>query len=64
VQGNAREIAAGAVASGLSASAAHFFEDAVAAGDFLAEFLADGDAVLFKASRAVGLERAVERVLR
>jgi UDP-N-acetylmuramoyl-tripeptide--D-alanyl-D-alanine ligase len=64
VQGNAREIAAGADASGLSASAAHFFEDAVAAGDFLAEFLADGDAVLFKASRAVGLERAVERVLR
>jgi UDP-N-acetylmuramoyl-tripeptide--D-alanyl-D-alanine ligase len=64
VQGNAREIVAGAVAAGLSASATHFFEDAEAAGDFLAGFLKAGDAVLFKASRAVGLERAVERVVR
>lgn len=64
VQGNAREIVAGAVAAGLPASAAHFFEDAAAAGDFLTTFLEAGDAVLFKASRAVGLERAVEKVLR
>jgi len=64
VQGHAREIVSGAVAAGLTASAAHFFEDAAAAGDFLAQFLEAGDAVLFKASRAVGLERAVEKVLR
>jgi UDP-N-acetylmuramoyl-tripeptide--D-alanyl-D-alanine ligase len=64
VQGDAREIAAGAVAAGLNASAAHFFDNAEAAGEFLAGFLEPEDAVLFKASRAVGLERAVERVLR
>jgi UDP-N-acetylmuramoyl-tripeptide--D-alanyl-D-alanine ligase len=64
VQGNAREIIAGAVSAGLNASAAHFFEDAAAAGEFLAGFLEPEDAVLFKASRAVGLELAVERVLR
>jgi UDP-N-acetylmuramoyl-tripeptide--D-alanyl-D-alanine ligase len=64
VQGNAREIAAGAVAAGLAASAVHFFDAAEAAGEFLAGFLEAGDAVLFKASRAVGLERAVEKVAR
>ncbi len=64
VQGNAREIAAGAVAAGLAGSASHFFDDAEAAGEFLAGFLEPGDAVLFKASRAVGLEKAVEKVAR
>jgi UDP-N-acetylmuramoyl-tripeptide--D-alanyl-D-alanine ligase len=64
VQGNARQIAAGAVAAGLAASAVHFFDDAEAAGEFLAGFLEEGDAVLFKASRAVGLEKAVEKVAR
>jgi UDP-N-acetylmuramoyl-tripeptide--D-alanyl-D-alanine ligase len=63
VEGNAREIISGAVAAGLAASATHFFEDAAAAGDFLAGFLEAGDAVLFKASRGVGLERAVEKVV-
>jgi UDP-N-acetylmuramoyl-tripeptide--D-alanyl-D-alanine ligase len=63
VQGHAAEIAAGAVAAGLTASAAHFFEDAETAGDFLTRYLKAGDAVLFKASRAVGLERAVEKVV-
>jgi UDP-N-acetylmuramoyl-tripeptide--D-alanyl-D-alanine ligase len=62
VQGHANEMIPGAVAAGLNASAAHFFADAAAAGDFLADFLQAGDAVLFKASRAVGLERAVEKV--
>jgi UDP-N-acetylmuramoyl-tripeptide--D-alanyl-D-alanine ligase len=62
VQGNARELLAGALAGGLAASAAHFFEDAEAAGDFLAQFIEPGDAVLFKASRGVGLERAVAKV--
>jgi UDP-N-acetylmuramoyl-tripeptide--D-alanyl-D-alanine ligase len=63
VQGNAREIVAGARAAGLSAAAAHSFDDAEAAGEFLSDYLKAGDAVLFKASRAVGLERAVEKVV-
>jgi UDP-N-acetylmuramoyl-tripeptide--D-alanyl-D-alanine ligase len=63
VQGNAREIVSGARAAGLSAAAAHFFDDAEAAGEFLSNYLKAGDAVLFKASRAVGLERAVEKVV-
>jgi UDP-N-acetylmuramoyl-tripeptide--D-alanyl-D-alanine ligase len=63
VQGNASEMVAGALAAGLPASAIHFFENAEAAGDFLGQFLEPGDAVLFKASRGVGLERAVAKVV-
>ncbi len=63
VQGHATEIVAGAIEAGMSASSTHFFEDATAAGEFLAGYLQPGDAVLFKASRAVGLERAVEKVV-
>jgi UDP-N-acetylmuramoyl-tripeptide--D-alanyl-D-alanine ligase len=63
VHGNAKEIVAAARGAGLSAAAAHFFDDADAAGEFLSDYLKAGDAVLFKASRAVGLERAVEKVV-
>jgi UDP-N-acetylmuramoyl-tripeptide--D-alanyl-D-alanine ligase len=63
VQGNAKEIVAGALAAGLNASAVYFFDDAAAAGEFLSNYIEAGDAVLFKASRAVGLERAVEKVV-
>jgi UDP-N-acetylmuramoyl-tripeptide--D-alanyl-D-alanine ligase len=62
VQGNAIEMVTGAVAAGLAASSAYFFGNAGAAGDFLAKFLKPGDAVLFKASRGVGLDRALEKV--
>ena len=62
VEGSARAIADEAVRNGLPSQAAHFFEDAEEAGEFLATFLRPGDVVLFKASRGVGLERALERV--
>ena len=62
VEGSARAMADEAVRQGFPSQAAHFFEDAEAAGEFLATFLRPGDVVLFKASRGVGLERALERV--
>ena len=62
VEGSARAIADEAVRHGFPSQAAHFFEDAEEAGEFLATFLKPGDVALFKASRGVGLERALERV--
>jgi UDP-N-acetylmuramoyl-tripeptide--D-alanyl-D-alanine ligase len=50
------------VRAGLSESAAYFFEDPVPAGDFLRGVIRDGDAVLFKGSRGVRVEKALERV--
>jgi hypothetical protein len=47
----------------MGAQSAHFFEGADAAGDFAAGLLRPGDVVLFKASRAIGMERAFQRVL-
>ena len=58
VGGWAREFAAGAVSRGFSRESAFYFEDAAAAGSFLARTASSGDAVLLKASRGVGLERA------
>ena len=63
VAGAACEIAEEAVRSGLPRSAVHFFEEAREAGDFLTTLLAPGDAVLFKGSRGVGLETALDAVL-
>ena len=63
VSGLARETAEEAVRSGVPRSAVHFFEDVRAAGNFLASSLTAGDAVLFKASRGVGLETALDAVL-
>jgi UDP-N-acetylmuramoyl-tripeptide--D-alanyl-D-alanine ligase len=63
VSGQASELVRGAVAAGMDSRSAHFFEDADAAGDFAAALLRPGDAVLFKASRAIGMERAFQRVL-
>ncbi|HEU4521478.1 MAG TPA: UDP-N-acetylmuramoyl-tripeptide--D-alanyl-D-alanine ligase [Thermoanaerobaculia bacterium] len=37
----------------------HHFDDAKAAGDFLRGFIADGDLVLIKASRGIGLDKIV-----
>ena len=62
VEGSARAIADEAVRNGFPSQAAHFFEDAAEAGEFLATFLKPGDVALFKASRGVGLEKALERV--
>jgi UDP-N-acetylmuramyl pentapeptide synthase len=63
VRGQARHIAEEASRTGLPASSVHFFEDAPAAGDFLVALVRPEDAVLFKASRGVGLERALQRLL-
>ncbi len=42
---------------------ARFFEDAAAAGDFVRSIAQPGDAILFKGSRSVHIEQALERVL-
>ncbi len=60
VGGHAGEMIAGAVESGLSRDSAFSFEKVGAAGVFLAKTISAGDAVLLKASRGVGLERALE----
>jgi len=63
IRGAARFTVEEAVRAGLSDGAAYFFEDPAAAGDFLSGMLREGDAVLFKGSRGVKVERALERVL-
>jgi len=52
-----------AVGAGLPESAAHFFEEATEAGEFVRGVARAGDAVLFKGSRGVAVERAMERLL-
>jgi len=63
VRGAARFMVEEAVRAGLSDGAAYFFEDPGGAGDFLRGMLRQGDAVLFKGSRGVRVERALERIL-
>ncbi len=60
VQGAAAQIVAGAVEAGLDPAHARFFEDAEQAGAALPQLLQPGDTVLFKGSRGVALERALE----
>jgi UDP-N-acetylmuramoyl-tripeptide--D-alanyl-D-alanine ligase len=61
VRGAARFMVDGAMGAGLSGSAASFFETPEEAGDFLKEYVRPGDAVLFKGSRGVQVEKALER---
>lgn len=61
VRGAARFIVDEAVKSGMSDSAALFFDTPENAGDFVRDFVKPGDAVLFKGSRGVQVERALER---
>jgi len=63
VQGEAHAMVGAAVGAGLPESAAHFFEEAAEAGDFVRGIARPGDAVLFKGSRGVAVERALERLL-
>jgi UDP-N-acetylmuramoyl-tripeptide--D-alanyl-D-alanine ligase len=58
VHGPAREMVEAAKAEGLRAE---FFEDAVDAGEYVRGVAREGDAVLFKGSRGVQVERALER---
>jgi UDP-N-acetylmuramoyl-tripeptide--D-alanyl-D-alanine ligase len=62
VQGAAKELVDGAVQHGLPESAARFFSHAAAAGEYLRQILRPGDVVLFKASRGVRLEEALDAV--
>jgi len=60
VRGHARDMAEAAAEEGI---AAWFFEDPAAAGDYAKEIARPGDAILFKGSRGVRVERALERFL-
>jgi UDP-N-acetylmuramoyl-tripeptide--D-alanyl-D-alanine ligase len=60
VQGNAAEVANGAIEAGLPPSQVHFFADSSAAASFLADFVKAGDLLLVKGSRGVKMERIVE----
>ncbi|MGI8988626.1 MAG: UDP-N-acetylmuramoyl-tripeptide--D-alanyl-D-alanine ligase, partial [Bryobacteraceae bacterium] len=63
IRGAARHMVDEAIVAGLPGGAAYFFEDSASAGGFLREYLRDGDAILFKGSRGVRVERAMNRVL-
>lgn len=59
----ARELAAGAIAAGFPESRVRWVNSAEEAAEALRDRLTEGDVVLFKASRGVGLERAVALLL-
>ncbi len=61
IRGAARSMVDGAIEAGMSDSAAIFFDSAEDAGEFLRGYLHPGDAVLFKGSRGVQVEKALER---
>ena len=61
VRGAARFMVDEASEAGLSGSAAYFFDTAEEAGDFLRNYVRPGDAILFKGSRGVQVEKALER---
>ena len=64
IRGAARQMVAEAIEAGLSDSAAPFFaryfETVEEAGEFLRGYVRAGDVVLFKGSRGVGVERAID----
>jgi UDP-N-acetylmuramoyl-tripeptide--D-alanyl-D-alanine ligase len=63
VRGEARFIAEEALREGMPASAVHFFNDPATAGLFVRGLARPGDAVLFKGSRGVQIERAMQKLL-
>ncbi|HKR65499.1 MAG TPA: UDP-N-acetylmuramoyl-tripeptide--D-alanyl-D-alanine ligase, partial [Thermoanaerobaculia bacterium] len=54
-----RALLDGAREAGFAESALHHFDDATAAGEFLKNEIREGDLVLIKGSRGVGLDKAV-----
>jgi UDP-N-acetylmuramoyl-tripeptide--D-alanyl-D-alanine ligase len=60
VQGNAAEIANGAIEAGMPAPQSHFFADSASAAAFVAGLVQAGDLLLVKGSRGVKMERIVE----
>jgi UDP-N-acetylmuramoyl-tripeptide--D-alanyl-D-alanine ligase len=63
VRGSARAMVDEAREAGLRNGAAVFFDDPADAGEFARAAAHEGDAVLFKGSRGVRVERALERFL-
>ena len=63
IRGAARFMVDEAVKSGMSHSAAFFFDEPAAAGDFVREMAREGDAVLFKGSRGTQVEKALQRFM-
>jgi UDP-N-acetylmuramoyl-tripeptide--D-alanyl-D-alanine ligase len=63
VQGDAAQIAEGAVASGLPRERTRFFATPTEAADFLADFVKPDDLLLVKGSRSVKMEKIVEALL-
>jgi UDP-N-acetylmuramoyl-tripeptide--D-alanyl-D-alanine ligase len=63
VQGDAAQIAQGAVASGMPRDHTKFFATPTEAADFLAQFVKPGDLLLVKGSRSVKMERIVDALL-
>jgi UDP-N-acetylmuramoyl-tripeptide--D-alanyl-D-alanine ligase len=59
----ARSIGEGAAEEGFAPDRIEFVDGAEQVPPLLGPMLAEGDAVLFKASRGIGLERAVEKLL-
>jgi UDP-N-acetylmuramoyl-tripeptide--D-alanyl-D-alanine ligase len=60
IQGNARELARGAVDAGLPDTRVHFFTEVNPASDFIYRKVQKGDLVLIKGSRGVHLEKMVQ----
>jgi UDP-N-acetylmuramoyl-tripeptide--D-alanyl-D-alanine ligase len=63
VHGAAQYMAEEAVRAGMPPHSVHFFERSEDAGGFVQQLVQSGDAVLFKGSRGVEIERAMEKVL-
>ena len=63
VRGAAHAILDGAVAAGMPSAATHFFSSSEQAGGALKHIVEPGDAILFKGSRGVGVEKALEKLL-
>ncbi|HXB70733.1 MAG TPA: UDP-N-acetylmuramoyl-tripeptide--D-alanyl-D-alanine ligase [Candidatus Acidoferrales bacterium] len=63
VRGDAQLMVDAAVEAGLAKAAARFFANPAEAGDFARQEARAGDAVLFKGSRGVKVEQALERFL-
>ncbi len=63
IRGGAQAMVEEAVAAGLPASAGYFFDDPAEAGEFVRRAARAPDAILFKGSRGVHVERALERFL-
>jgi UDP-N-acetylmuramoyl-tripeptide--D-alanyl-D-alanine ligase len=63
VQGDAAQIAEGAVAAGLPKERTRFFATPAEAAQFLVDFVKAGDLLLVKGSRGVKMERIVDELL-